>query len=364
MPTAASFLVALLVSGATGTPTATPFSGMISLRLGGQVVEGQPLAWDAKEVRLLGRDGRLWQFPPGEATDWRQLSHRFTPATISELRADLLRELGREFEVTTTTHYVVAHGRGQRDRWAERFEGLYREFITYFGKRGFKLREPEFPLVGIVLRDETEFRKYAAASGTPAPPGLIGYYSLATNRILVYDVDPAGNYDAWHETATTILHEATHQAAFNTGVHGRYTPPPLWVVEGLATLFEAPGVYNARYHAARADRINGGRLEDFRRVVAPKHSPELIVSMLAGDSLFRTHPAAAYAEAWALTFYLIETQPANYARYVALTAARPPFTDYPAADRVGDFSSVFGDNWVMLEAQLLRFMAGLRTTGK
>lgn len=337
---------------------------MISLRLGGQAIEGQPIAWDAKEVRLLGRDGRLWQFPPDEATDWRQSARRFTPVTIGDLRADLLRELGRDFEVTTTTHYVVAHARGQRDRWAERFEGLYREFVTYFGKRGFRLRDPEFPLVGIVLRDEAEFQRYMASLGVSVPPGLIGLYSLATNRILVYDIDPIGKHGEWHETATTILHEATHQTAFNTGIHSRYTPPPLWVAEGLATLFEAPGVYDARYHAARADRINGGRLEDFRQIVAPKHAPELIVSILANDALFRTHPRAAYAEAWALTFYLIETQPANYARYVALTAARPPFTDYAAAERMADFTSVFGENWAMLEAQLLRFMAGLPATGK
>ncbi|MDZ7616609.1 MAG: DUF1570 domain-containing protein [Patescibacteria group bacterium] len=363
MPTAAVFL-ALFVSGATGAPGAAPFSGMISLRLGGQVVEGQPLAWGAKEVRLLARDGRLWQFAPGEATDWRQLSHRFSPATIGELRADLLRELGRDFEVTTTTHYVVAHGRGQRDRWAERFEGLYREFVSYFGKRGFQLREPEFPLVGIVLRDEAEFRRYMASRGEPVPAGLIGLYSLTTNRILVYDMDPGGKYDGWHETATTILHEATHQTAFNTGIHSRYAPPPLWVVEGLATLFEAPGVYDARHRTTRADRINQGRLDDFRQAVRPRHTPDLITAIVAEDTLFRTHPGIAYAEAWALTFYLIETQPANYARYVALTAARPPFTDYTAADRVADFTSVFGENWAMLEAQLLRFTAGLPATGR
>lgn len=361
MPTA-SLLVVLLVSATPGVPEAASFRGMISLSLGGQSIEGQPVGWDHNEVRLLGRDGRLWQFPPGEATQWKQTSHRFTPATISELRAGLLRELGTGFEVTTTTHYVVAHARGQRDRWAERFESLYREFVTYFGKRGFRLREPEFPLVGIVLRNEADFRQYTAAQGSVVPPGLLGFYSLDTNRIVLYDIDPSGKHDRWHETATTIIHEATHQTAFNTGVHSRYAPPPLWVVEGLATLFEAPGVYNARYHTAQADRINRARLDDFRLAVVPHHKPELIKSIVATDTLFETHPAAAYAEAWALTFYLVETQPANYARYVALTAERPPFADDTPAGRAADFTAVFGGNWAMLEAQLLRFIAGLRVT--
>ena len=354
-------MIALLaIAGATGTAERTPFPGMISLRIGGQMVEGQPIAWDAKEVHLLGRDGRLWGFSPNEASDWQKTSRRFTPMSISDLRADLLRELGRDFEVTTTTHYVVAHARGQRDRWAERFEGLYREFVTYFGKRGFKVREPEFPLVGIVLRDAEDFRRYTASLGMPAMPGLLGFYSLTSNRILVYDIEPTGANEAWCETAATILHEATHQAAFNTGIHSRYTPPPLWVVEGLATLFEAPGVYNAENHRTQADRINLGRLKDFRQFVAPQHKTALIRSLLADDRLFQTHPGIAYAEAWALTFYLIETQSSKYARYVALTAQRPPFCDYTSAERTADFTSVFGDNWPMLEAQFLRFMAGLR----
>ncbi len=356
----ASVFITLLVAGAFGVADAVPFPGTISLRLDGQTIEGRPLAWDSHEVRLVGRDGRLWQFPPGEATEWRQLSTRFTPATVSELRADLLRELGREFEVTTTTRYVVAHARGQRDRWPKRFENLYREFVTYFGRRGLNLREPEFPLVAVVLPGEAEFHQYLTALGSPAPRGLLGFYSLETNRIVLYDIGPSDGYDQWHETATTILHEATHQTAFNTGIHSRFAPPPLWVAEGLATLFEAPGVYNARYHTTQADRINRARLADFRRVVAPQHKPELLASIVAEDRLFRLHPGAAYAEAWALTFYLIETQPARYARYVALTAARPPFSDYTAAERTADFASVFGDDWAMLEAQLLRFTAGLR----
>ncbi len=360
MPTAI-LLVALLTPGMTGATGAAPFTGTVSLQLDGQVIEGQPISWNPTEVHLLGRDGRLWQFPPHQATEWQRVSYRFTPATVSELRAELLRELGGRFEVTTTTHYVVAHAKGQRDQWAERFEGLYREFVTYFSKRGFNLTAPPFPLVGVVLPNEAGFRQYTAASlGSPAPPGLLGFYSLATNRIVLYDLDPSKHHDSWHETATTIIHEATHQTAFNTGIHSRTTPPPLWVAEGLATLFEAPGVSRARYHPTQADRLNRVRLTDFRRLAAHPHGPDRLAAMVASDASFRANPTAAYAEAWALTFYLVETQPAQYARYVALTVARPPFAEYTAAERTADFTSVFGNDWAMLEAQLRRFISSLR----
>ena len=68
----------------------------------------------------------------------------------------------------------------------------------------------------------------------------------------------------------------------------------------------------------------------------------------------------AYAQSWALTFYLSEKEPSAYSRYLATTAARPAFRNYPATDRIADFSHAFGDNWKMLDARVRRFMDELR----
>ena len=38
----------------------------------------------------------------------------------------------------------------------------------------------------------------------------------------------------------TVVHEATHQMAFNCGLHARLAPVPVWVSEGIATYFETP----------------------------------------------------------------------------------------------------------------------------
>ncbi len=157
-----------------------------------------------------------------------------------------------------------------------------------------------------------------------------------------------------------MIHEATHQTAFNTGIHSRFVPTPLWVAEGLATMFEAPGVYNSRAFPRRSDRIHRGHLRQFNEVVLPRSRHELLASLVASDRLFRTHPSAAYATAWALTFYLMETDRGSYGEYLARTADRPPFEDYPSAERTADFVAVFGDDWRMLEARLLRFIAGLQ----
>jgi hypothetical protein len=136
--------------------------------------------------------------------------------------------------------------------------------------------------------------------------------------------------------------------------------PPIWVAEGLAEMFEAPGVYDSRAFPRQSDRINQGRLRAFNELVVPRHRPELLAELVAYDRLFRSNPAAAYATAWALTFYLVETQPGQYADYLARTAKRRPFKPYTAAERIADFTAVFGDDWPMLEARYLRFVAGLK----
>jgi hypothetical protein len=144
--------------------------------------------------------------------------------------------------------------------------------------------------------------------------------------------------------------------AFNTGIHNRYCPPPLWVAEGLATLFEAAGIHNARGFMNQSDRVNQGRLRDYRAMLSKIHDGRLPKELIARDRLFRTSTMAAYAEAWALTFYLTETQPSQFARYLAKTASHEPFSDYSASERVADFTSVFGPDWRLFDAQFGRFM--------
>ncbi len=336
---------------------AAPLGPMVRLTLRGQELEGAPLAWNAREVHLLGRDGRLWQFQPSRAAEFRQTSSQFSGYSTSELRAILLRSLGRDYEVSGTSHYLVAHPRGGRDKWAQRFEDLYRSFVHYFSVRGLTPVQPPFPLLGIVCKDRRDFQRYAADGQGAVPAGVLGWYGLESNRIVLYDMQAGPDSQHWQQNASVIIHEATHQTAFNTGVHSRWAPPPLWVAEGLATMFEAPGVYDSRHWTQRSDRVNRGRLEAFRRRVEPNHRLESLRAMIASDRRFRVAPAAAYAEAWALSFYLVETQPSKYARYLALTAAREPFTKATAAERTAEFESVFGTDWRMFQAHFLRFMA-------
>jgi hypothetical protein len=332
---------------------------MFRARVDGQMLEGKPLVWSRSEMLLLGRDGQLYDFDPRKAQHAEKTSPRFFGLSSLEMKQQLQDEFGKEFDVTTTRHYVVVHPRGERDQWADRFEELYRSFEHYFRVRGFTQREPQFPLVAVVYRNQAEYSRAAAAGGATVSPNMLGHYDPKTNRVSLYDLTSTGNGD-WSRNATTIIHEATHQTAYNVGIHTRFAETPKWVVEGLATMFEARGVWDSRAYPSQADRINRERLDDFHQYAAPRHEPGRMAQMITSDDLFRTDPRSAYAEAWALSFYLCETRPQLYAKYLAKTADRVMFTPYSADERLADFEDVFGSDLKMLEVKFLRYMEELR----
>ncbi len=153
-------IAAALVCGERPAWAIVPPEAMIELSLRGQKIDGSPISWSAREVHLLGRDGRLWTFDPAEVGDFARIAAEFRPYSPSEFRAVLLRELGDGYEVSGTSHYLVAHPRGQGEKWADRFEDLYRSFVHYFSVRGLEPAMPPFPLAGIVCRNRAEI--YAA----------------------------------------------------------------------------------------------------------------------------------------------------------------------------------------------------------
>ena len=238
-------------------------------------------------------------------------------------------------------------------------EQLYRSFSRYFATRGWTPVEPRFPLVAVVLPDRAEFLQHAALDKAELLPGTVGYYSGRTNRIVLYQGDGNESAGGWQ----IVLHEATHQIAFNTGIHNRFAPPPLWLAEGLSTLFEATGVWNTRQSLGPQDRIHSSQLRAFQRDAAIRLQRMGLAAFVSSDEPFSVAPDTAYAMSWALTFFLAETVPKDYVRYVRRVADRPNFAQYPPDQRLADFRRVFGDKLEVLQARLVRYMAGLPQAG-
>ena len=345
------FLIAAQAAATAAEPTAF-------FELGAQRVEAKLLANANDRVYVLARDGKVWDFKPSDAKNVRRVSDQFSPLGANELRSQLQLEFGKRFDVGGAGQYVVVYPAGQKNLWVSRFEELSRSFQHYFSARGFRPDSPRFPLIAVVLPSQQEFVRYTIQDGVQAPPGLMGYYSATTNRVALFDATAGTNAD-WTTNAETIIHEATHQTAFNTGIHTRLANTPRWVTEGLGCLFEAKGVYNSSRYPRQADRFNRERLTAFHRSMARRKEGSL-ADFVTTDRPFETDILAAYAEAWALTFFLSETEPRKWVEYLRKTAELRPLVAERSPERLRDFTAVFGSDLRMLETRFLRFMEELR----
>ncbi len=350
------WLAALLLTMSGVTRGAGPAKFMMRARVDGEMVEGRPLWWNNHQMLLMARDGSIVEFNPKQAKESQRTSPRFFGYEMRDMKPSLYREFGKGWDITTTQHYMVVHPRGVGEDWADRFEKLYRSFIHYFRVRGFQPREPQYPLVAIVFPRERDYYRYASTQGSKLQPNTLGHYDPRSNRIMLYDLTTAGGTS--QDNADTIVHEATHQMAFNTSIHTRFTSAPQWCVEGLATLFEARGVWDSRSYQTQRDRFNEGRLRDFKHFMKSRESGYL-QELIASDQPFRRDSAQAYCESWAVTFFLCETRSRNFFKYLELSADREMFTDYPATDRVRDFQSVFGKDIRWLESKMVKYIEAL-----
>lgn len=332
---------------------------MVRFLFENQVVEGSQLFWSSDFGTVLSRDGRWINVETPKVENLRQVSNSFRPYSPSDLRGMLQQEFGNAYEVTSDKHYLIVFPVGERNLWAPRFEQLYGSFLQYFTARGWRPHDPQFPLIAVVFSSEREFQAYATREGSKLGPGTLGYYSPKSNRILLYDITKTMQLD-WSVNAETIIHEAAHQTAFNTGVHNRFAQPSRWIVEGLGTMFEARGVWDSSRYKSQTDRINRHRFAAFQNYAKTRRKPGALAELVSSDRAFNDDIDGAYAEAWALTFFLSETDPRRYVHYLRKTADAPNFTQRRSPERLADFTAVFGTNLKLVEARMLRFIGELK----
>ncbi len=299
-----------------------------------ETVTGQVLVTAADGgLLLLAADGTLWAVEPDDLVGRKTDDVPFEPLSPDALGRKLLAELPQGFDVYTTHHYLICYNTSREyAAWCGAlFERLYKGFTNYWVRKGLKLHEPEFPLVAVVFNSRDSYAAYAQAELGDAAGSIIGYYSLRTNRITMYDLTGVESLRAAgdrrssaaqinlmlsrpeaEQSVATIIHEATHQIAFNSGLQTRFADIPLWVSEGLAVFFETPDLQSA--HGWRTiGAVNTPRLAQFRRYL-PTRPVTSLKSLIVDDKRIRDTRTAldAYAEAWALNYYLLRHHPRQY----------------------------------------------------
>ena len=294
---------------------------------------------------------RIWPLAPSDIQARTKLPESLPSLSKQALAERILQELPAGFRVHTTANYVVCYNTTTPyAQWCgSLFERLHRAFFNYWKRRRLVLQETP-PLVACVFRDRASYEAYGQEELGDSIKSILGHYSYETNRIAMYDL--LGRHGPGsakqisqvlgrqERTVATLIHEATHQIAFNCGLHQRYADIPVWLSEGLAIYFETPDLRSSRGWST-IGAVNHFRLDQFRKY-APHRTEESLQTLIASnDRFYSSGGTAAYAESWAFCYFLMRNRSEQFANYLRILQAKPPMhTDSPA-QRLQDFQQAF-----------------------
>jgi hypothetical protein len=333
---------------------------------------------DGKERQIVGRlvveaqdggllltepDGTLWAVTPDELVKHTSDEESFKPLSKEEISKKMLAELPAGFEVLKTAHYLIFYDTSKAyASWCgSLFERLYSAFSNYWTRKGFALKDPEFPLVAIVFSDKASYAKFAQPELGDASDAIVAYYSLMSNRITMFDLSgieaiggPRGRGGTMAQVnqilsqpeatqmVATIVHEATHQMAYNRGLQTRLSDCPLWFSEGISLFFETPDLKSAKGWSG-IGAVNYSRLERFQ-AYQQKRPADSLKTLISTDERLRDTKIGldAYAESWALTYFLIHQKPKEYVAYIKMLSQKKPLLNDTPEKRIEEFEEVFG----------------------
>ena len=308
-----------------------------------------------------------------------------------------------KLKVEKSAHYVMLHdtsdvkvGRKTRSQARiELLETVYESYFMKFALDGIVLEPPKEHLMVLLFAEEDTFHRYATLLA-PELKMAAGFWSPKDNISVFYDQGTtkqmklmasvadgmqksklksrgtvaskelahlANSFELLIKVAReesdieVVSHEATHQLAGNSGVLPRGKIGARWAHEGLASYFETPA--GAGWGGIGA--VNQTRLSDYRVISRDpiRNSLKLIVS----DSLFYSamdlgQAVEAYGQAWALTYFLMETRFDKLIEYYQKCSQFDD--DLSPESRTNVFIEVFG-NLQSLEQEFRSFMETLKS---
>jgi len=344
-------------------------------------VEGRVLVRASDGVLLEDPVRRLWTIPSARIETETQTERSFEFFNSTQLGNRLIEEcrsagIDTDFHVHTTKNYAISASTPKAySQWTgQLLERMQIAFQSYWKNRRFELTPLAAPLPVLILSNQAQFAKMAEFDKTPASANGQGYYLVTANRIVLFDLtasradSSATTIAEIHRRAqripasvATVVHEATHQIAFNRGMHQRYADNPVWLTEGMAMYFEAPDLKSRRGWSG-IGKVNASRLFRFREFLKARRQPDSIETLVQDNRRFGDAESAidAYSEAWALTCFLIRTRIRDYSQYLKVISQMRPLHWNDPEDRLVAFQSAFGSDFAKLNRDLLTFTARLK----
>lgn len=333
-----------------------PRPPLLFIEMKDSTLAGVPIGLFADQTFLMGSDGKIRFLENADIRHQAILQERFQPMDRNDLAMELRAEFGGQYTVKQEPPYLIVSQPYQASAWAKRFRSIVHSFRLYCSTHGIETRPIEFPLTAVIFGTQAEFLRYAHQESANLPANCVGYYSQKSNRIVLFE-SPTGDNS---ETIATICHEATHQLAFNSGLHQRLASTPLWLVEGFATMFESPSL------AGLTMKEGGSRWPDSRKqdwlalAKNPSSISQLVDSLIRSDTKFESKPMESYCVSWAMVAYLSKRRSREFTEYLQVNARMPSYQDYSATDRLRDFQTLFGNDPRIITKSLIQFIDALQ----
>ena len=337
---------------------------------------------------LIARDGKITQFTADDVISREMNDDVFVPYTKNEISELLLKEFGPNFKTYTVGPYVIVYNTSlEYVKWcAALLDRHYEKFREVWSGFGLKLQKPEFPLVVVLLENKAQFKDYGRSElGDGFISEMNAYYHLMTNRVVLCDLTgiESGAQSGKRATAamirkittrpragyniSAIMHEASHQIGFNTGMFQRFAPTPLWLLEGIAMMHELPDIHNPKQTESGEPKVNKERLRQLNGFINAdpilKSNPYVrIQSMLESDDLIRNKNNTAlmhYGLSWSICYYLYKKKPKEFSQYLQIMTSQQILDEYPVRNRVDDFEKTFGNNREKFSKDYMKFIKSL-----
>jgi hypothetical protein len=361
---------------------------------------------------------QVLELSPGnsEATRLVELRKRLAEGCAdSKQQEDEMKKLVRNpnMKFERSKHFLLYHDtpntkdeRTKKTRAEQRIdllERVYEAFIFKFYSQGVDLEIPKERLKVVLFNEHEGYLAFATRLG-PDMASTAGFYEHTTNTAVFFDqgshkvfkmlkeVDKelqamvkvatgAGKGDLVNsakairllvylmresQDVEVVSHEATHQLAANTGLLPRHVMIPSWVHEGLATYFEAPN--DASWAGFGA--VNEQRLEFYKIFANASTSVNGLhvssIDFIVGDQVFDyagSHGAVlnGYAQAWALTHFLMERHFDRFMLFYKKLGDMPPDTHLSAEVLNNIFNDVFKEKRSDLQSEWKQYMSTLQT---
>ena len=315
---------------------------------------------------LMTADSRYHPIEKQSVLQHTTNSAPFEYADKDVLSRALQREFGSQFYVQSSTHYVICSSASavETNRCNAALERLFKGFFAFWKNRGLPLNHSPNQLVIVLHGNREIYQQHGQDELGDAVSSVHGYYSQKTNRVNLLSIDVAqrngisggvsGILAA--RTMATVIHEATHQLSYNSGLQTRLGPHPLWFSEGLAVFFEPPNLKTQTGYQPIGSVIplHLGIYRAASRVRKVMKLEELV----SHDRAFRDAATIrlAYAQSWALTYFLIRTRRGEFLAYLETQRAKQSLSVDSPEIRLRDFEEAFGGTMRELQREFQRYM--------